>query len=73
MTVRRNLAKVRQPRAHTTIKYLAPEFAELFVHALEGLLPDGSPDPRFRGLNPGRNAAMADTTSSPGSTRCGAG
>jgi site-specific recombinase XerD len=57
--VRRNLAKVRQAKAHTRIKYLEPGFAELFVRVLEGLLPDGSPDSRFRGLNPGRNAAMA--------------
>lgn len=57
--VRRNLAKVRAPKAHTRIKYLEREFVELFVRALEGLLPDGSPDPAFRGLNPGRNAATA--------------
>jgi hypothetical protein len=57
--VRRNLAKVRAPKAHTRIKYLEREFVELFVLALEGLLPDGSPDPAFRGLYPGRNAAMA--------------
>jgi len=57
--VRRNLAKVRAPKAHTRIKYLEREFVELFVLALEGLLPDGSPDPAFRGLNPGRNAATA--------------
>jgi hypothetical protein len=57
--VRRNLAKVRQAKAHTRIKYLEPGFAELFVRVLEGLLPDGSPDSQFRGLNPGRNAAMA--------------
>jgi site-specific recombinase XerD len=56
---RRNLAKVRQAKAHATVKHLEPEFAELFVRALEGLLPDGAPDPRFRGLNPGRNSAMA--------------
>jgi site-specific recombinase XerD len=57
--VRRNLAKVRAPKAHTRVKYLEREFMELFVRALEGLLPDGSPDPAFRGLHPGRNAAMA--------------
>lgn len=57
--VRRNLAKVRAPKAHTRIKYLEKEFVELFVRALEGLLPDGGPDPAFRGLNPGRNAAVA--------------
>jgi integrase len=57
--VRRNPAKVRMARAHTKIKYLEPDFAELFVRVLEGLLPDGAPDPGFRGLNPGRNAAVA--------------
>lgn len=57
--VRRNLAKVRAPKPHTRIKYLEREFVELFVLALEGLLPDGSPDPAFRGLHPGRNAATA--------------
>lgn len=57
--VRRNLAKVRAPKPHTRIKYLEREFVELFVRALEGLLPDGGPDAAFRGLNPGRNAATA--------------
>lgn len=58
-TVRRNLAKLRGPKPHTTIKYLEADFAELFVRTLEGLLPDGAPDPDFRGHDPGRNAAMA--------------
>jgi site-specific recombinase XerD len=56
---RRNLAKVRQPKAHVTVKHLEPDFARLLVRVLEGLLPDGTPDPQFRGLNPGRNAAVA--------------
>ena len=58
-TVRRNLAKLRDPRPATTIKYLEPDFAELFVQALEGLQPDGAPDPDFRGHDPSRNATMA--------------
>lgn len=58
-TVRRNLAKVRAPKPHTTIKYLEADFAELFVRALEGLMPDGTPDSSFRGHDPGRNAAIA--------------
>ncbi|MBV9448310.1 MAG: site-specific integrase [Streptosporangiaceae bacterium] len=58
-TVRRNLAKLKGPKPHATIKYLESDFAELFVRALEGLLPDGAPDPDFRGHDPGRNAAMA--------------
>lgn len=56
---RRNLAKVRQPEAHVTVKHLEPDFAEFLVRVLEGLLPDGTPDPQFRGLNPGRNSAVA--------------
>jgi site-specific recombinase XerD len=58
-TVRRNLAKLREPKPATTIKYLEPDFAELFVQALEGLQPDGAPDSDFRGHDPSRNAAMA--------------
>ncbi|PRX96242.1 tyrosine-type recombinase/integrase [Allonocardiopsis opalescens] len=58
-TVRRNLAMLKGPKPHTTVKYLESDFAELFVRALEGLLPDGAPDPEFRGHDPGRNAAMA--------------
>ena len=58
-TVRRNLAKLRDPKPATTIKYLEPDFAELFVQALEGLQPDGAPDPDFRGHDPSRNATMA--------------
>ncbi|WP_223838591.1 nitroreductase family protein [Saccharopolyspora pogona] len=57
-TMRRNLAKLKGPKPATTIKYLEQDFAELFVRALEGLLPDGAPDPAFRGHDPGRNAAM---------------
>ena len=55
----RNLAKVRAPKRHVTIKHPEPDFARLFVRALEGLDPDGSPDPRFRGRDPSRNTAMA--------------
>ncbi len=55
----RNLAKVRAPRRHVTVKHLEPDFARLFVLALEGLGPDGCPDPAFRGRDPGRNTAMA--------------
>lgn len=59
VATKRNRAKVQSPTPHTTIKYLEPDFAALFVRVLEGLLPDGTPDPAFRGLNPGRNSAMA--------------
>jgi hypothetical protein len=44
---RRNLAKVRQPKAHAAVKHLEPDFAGLLVRVLEGLLPDGTPDPQF--------------------------
>jgi integrase len=67
--VRRNLAKVRGPQPHTRIKYLEWEFVEMFVRALEGLLPDGSLDPAFRGLNPGRDAAAGKLVLSSGLRR----
>lgn len=57
--VRRNLAKLRSPCQHTTIKYLERDFAELLLAVLEGLLPDETPDPAFRGHHPGRNSAVA--------------
>jgi site-specific recombinase XerD len=57
---RRNLAKVRAPLPHTTIKYLETDLATLFVRALGGLLPDGGADESFRGRYLGRNAAMGE-------------
>jgi integrase len=57
--VRRNLAVRRMPKPHVTIKYLETGFAELFLRALRGLLPDGSVDPRFHGRELARNAAVA--------------
>ena len=57
--VRRNLAVRRTPKPHVTIKYLEADFAELFVRALRGLLPDGSVDQRFHGRESARNAAVA--------------
>ncbi len=39
--VERNLAKMRTPRAHTSVKYLERDFSRLFVRALAGLDPDG--------------------------------
>ncbi|MEV1172127.1 hypothetical protein [Nonomuraea sp. NPDC049784] len=56
----RNLAKVREPKPHTTIKYLEPDFAEGFIKALAGLRPDGTPDDGYRGRELGRNAAMGE-------------
>ncbi|GGZ63754.1 integrase [Streptomyces rubiginosohelvolus] len=62
-----NQAKLRQPRPHTTIKYLEWDFAELFVRALAGLGPDGEPDMRFRRVREGaRNAAMGKLVISSG-------
>lgn len=55
----RNLAKLRVAKPHTTIKYLEPDFAAVFVNALAGLCPDGTADEAFRGRQVGRNAAMA--------------
>jgi integrase len=67
--VERNLAKLRTPRPHTTIKYLERDFAELFVRGLAGLGPDGEPDPRYRGREAARNAAMAHMVLSSGLRR----
>jgi integrase len=67
--VRRNMAKIRAPKAHTTIKYLEQDFADLLVRVVEGLLPDGSPDPGYRGHHPGRNAAMVRLVLSSGLRR----
>jgi integrase len=57
--VRRNLAVRRTPKPHVTVKYLEADFAQLFVLALRGLLPDGSVDPLFHGRELARNAAVA--------------
>jgi integrase len=54
-----NLARRRVPKRHVTIKYLEADFAELFVRALAGLGPDGSPDGGYRGRELARNAAVA--------------
>ncbi|MET7353797.1 site-specific integrase [Streptomyces mirabilis] len=62
-----NLARQRQPRPHTTIKYLEEDFTNLFVRALAGLGPDGEPDRRYRRPREGaRNAAMAKSVLSSG-------
>lgn len=56
----RNMAKVRAPAPHTTIRYLDTDFADLFVKVLAGLRPDGSPDESYRGRELGRNSAMGE-------------
>lgn len=59
VAVEHNMAKLRSPRPHTSVKHLERDFAQLFVRALAGLLPDGEADTRFRGREGARNAAMA--------------
>jgi len=54
-----NLARRRMPRPHVSIKYLEPDFAELFCKALAGLTPDGTADAGFHGRELARNAAVA--------------
>ena len=56
---RANLARRRAPKPHVTIKYLEADFAALFLSALAGLRPDGTPDAGYRGRELARNAAMA--------------
>jgi integrase len=54
-----NLARRRAPKPHVTIKYLEADFVALFLSALAGLMPDGTPDAGYRGRELARNAAMA--------------
>ena len=56
--VRVNLAMRRSPKPHVTIKYLEPDFAQLFLWALGGLGPGGVPDDGFGGRELARNAAV---------------
>ena len=53
-----NLARRRVPKRHVTIRYLEADFAELFIGALGGLGPDGTPDGGYRGRELARNAAV---------------
>ncbi|KOT79107.1 integrase [Streptomyces rimosus subsp. pseudoverticillatus] len=65
-----NMAKLRRPRPHTTIKHLEWDFAELFVRALAGLDPLGEPDLRYRRPREGaRNSAMGGFVLSSGLRR----
>jgi integrase len=54
-----NLARRRASKPHGTVKYLEADFAALFLSALAGLRPDGTPDAGYRGRELARNAAMA--------------
>lgn len=58
--VRVNLAVRRTPKPHVTIKYLEPDFIDLFRNGLRGLAPDGTPDTGFSGREMARNAAIGD-------------
>ncbi|GHE71328.1 integrase [Streptomyces cellulosae] len=58
--VKVNLAVRRTPKPHVTIKYLEPDFTELFRKGLRGLAPDGSRDTGFHGREMTRNAAVGD-------------
>ncbi len=55
-----NLAVRRTPKPHVTIKYLEPDFTELFRKGLRGLAPDGLQDTGFHGREMVRNAAIGD-------------
>jgi hypothetical protein len=55
-----NLAVRRTPKPHVTIKYLEPDFTELFRSGLRGLAPDGSQDTGFHGRELTRAAAVGD-------------
>lgn len=58
--VRVNLAVRRTPKPHVTIKYLEPDFTDLFRKGLRGLAPDGNRDTGFAGREMTRNAAIGD-------------
>jgi len=64
-TIRRNTATVRLAKPHVSLKYLEPDFRDIFLKALAGLRPDGEPD-TFRGHHLGRNAAMGKLVVSSG-------
>lgn len=57
--VRVNLARRRVPRRHVTIRYLEADFVGLFIAALGGLGPDGTPDGGYHGRELARNSAVA--------------
>ena len=54
--VRVNLAVRRTPKPHVTIKYLEPDFTELFLDGLRGLGADDG----YRGRELARNAAIGE-------------
>ena len=62
--VRVNLAVRRTPKPHVTIKYLEPDFIDLFRKGLRGLAPDGAADTGFCG--PGDDPQRRDRRSGVG-------
>ena len=54
-----NLARRGVPKRHVTIRYLEPDFADLFIGALGGLGPGGTPEGGYRGRELARNSAVA--------------
>ena len=64
--VRVNLAVRRTPKPHVTIRYLEPDFTELFLDGLRGLAPDGTADAGYHGRELARNAAIGDWRWPPG-------
>jgi len=58
--VRVNLAVRCRPKPHVTIRYLEPDFTDLFCKGLRGLAPDGRPDRGYRGRELARNAAVGE-------------
>ncbi len=58
--VRVNLASRRRPKPHVTIKYLEPDFTELFVRALAGRGADGGDDTVYRGRELVRNSCVGE-------------
>jgi hypothetical protein len=64
--VKVNLAVRRTPKPHVTIKYLEPDFTELFRCGLRGPAPDGTRDTGFHRRESARNAAVGDLALSTG-------
>jgi integrase len=58
--VRVNLAVRRTPKPHVTIRYLEPDFTQLFLDALRGLARGGGPDAGYRGRELARNSAVGE-------------
>lgn len=58
--VKVNLAVRRRPKPHVTVRYLEPDFTDLFCKGLRGLAPDGGPDTGYRGRELARNAAVGE-------------